>query len=390
VSLRATLRAGLLAGAAFAGSIGACRGAPGELEAPRAGGAAADRGEGAPTGADARAAASARARFVAAREPADLALLEGGGEAVGAPDAFGEVGSTFRAQVLAVHVSPGDVVRAGDPVVDVRAPELVAAAASLAASEAPLRVVEARAERLRQLRAEGLAEASAVFEAEARAAELRAARASAVATLRAAGVDGHRVAQLSRRGVLTLRAPVGGVVREVRATPGEVRDGGGEPFARIVGGRATRVQARFASPLPEGSRFSAETSAGLIVELGDRPLATLVAPADGSVTLWLPLPPDAPVTPGERVRVRARPAAAGGAPITEIPLRALRPLPAAAGDPRRATVVRRSGDRTDDVEVTVLAASGVSALVLGLTAGDLVVADVSALLPPAEGDEEAP
>jgi hypothetical protein len=342
------------------------------------------------TGARSAGPVSLGARYVAAAAPSDHALLEGSGEAVAAPDAVGEVATTFRAQVVAVHVARGDVVRAGDAVVDVRAPDLVEAAVRLVASEASVRVVASRVGRLRQLHAEGLVEALALYEAEARAAELRSARAAAAATLRGAGIDPARAASVARRGLVTLRAPVGGVVSVLRATPGEVRDGGGEPYARIVGGRAARLEVRLAVPPPAGAGFVGETRGGSRIELGDRPLATLVAPADGSTMLWLPLPDEVTLAPGERVRVHVRLDPRADEPVSQVPLRALRPVPGTAWEARRALVHRRVGGRGEDVPVVVLSTSGTTALVRGLAVGDEVLADVSALLPPADEGEGAP
>jgi len=340
----------------------------------------------------AEAASSASSRWVRAHPPTDLALLEAPGEAVGALDGAGEVGATFRAQVRRVHVLAGTLVERGAPIVDVVAPEVVAAAAAFVGASEPLRVGEARLAQLRVLRGEGLVDASQLFDVESRVAALRADRAAALATLRAAGLATSDARRVASSGVVTLRAPVAGVVREVRGIPGEVREAGGEPYARIAGGQAVRVEVRFAVTPPEGAHFELVLADGARVAIDGPPIARVASPTDGMTTLWLALPASPNIAPRARLRVRVLPQVEQGeAPMLEVPLRAIRRETSPTGVPS-ALVVRQRGGVEARVQVIVRAASGASALVTsvlpnGLSDGDEVLSDAAALLDVPTSDE---
>jgi len=345
-----------------------------------------------PTPVVAEAAASATSRWVRAHPPTDLALLEAPGEAVGALDGAGEVGATFRAQVRRVHVLAGTLVERGAPIVDVVAPEVVAAAAAFVGASEPLRVGEARLAQLRVLRGEGLVDASQLFDVESRVAALRADRAAALATLRAAGLATSDARRVASSGVVTLRAPVAGVVREVRGIPGEVREAGGEPYARIAGGQAVRVEVRFAVTPPEGAHFELVLADGARVAIDGPPIARVASPTDGMTTLWLALPASPNIAPRARLRVRVLPQVEQGeAPMLEVPLRAIRRETSPTGVPSALVVSQRGGVEAR-VQVIVRAASGASALVTsvlpnGLSDGDEVLSDAAALLDVPTSDE---
>ena len=338
-------------------------------------------------------AASVTSRWVRAHPPTDLALLEAPGEAIGALDGAGEVGATFRAQVRRVHVLPGARVAVGDPIVDVIAPEVVSSAASYVGGAGALRVAEARLVQLRALRADGIVDAAQLFELESRVATLRADRASALATLRAAGVAPAEAGRVLSSGVVVLRAPVAGIVREVHAIPGEVREAGGQPYVHIAGGAAVRVETRFAVRPPEGAHFEIVTSAGEHISVEEPPIASVASPTDGTTTVWIALPLTSTLAPRERVRVRVLPQTMpGAATMLEVPLRAIRRESSPTGA-ATALVLRLRANVEARVPVVVHAASGASALVTSvepgaLADGDEVRSDAAALLDLPSADED--
>lgn len=189
-------------------------------------------------GASADASAPARAPTAARREAAaELVLAPGGAAAVVPP---------LAAQLLALHVRPGDRVEVGAPIATARVPEAAAAAVRATTAAERLALVEERLAAVDALLAAGLARSADRADVAARAAELRAERAVALTALTSAGLGGA-AALAASGGRVVLRAPAAGVVTEVAAAVGEVRGPADPPLARISGGGATRVMARWAS-----------------------------------------------------------------------------------------------------------------------------------------------
>lgn len=264
--------------AAIAATLGACShddGAP----TPAAAAAAATAAPTATAAPPALAAPPATAaRSPLRREaPAELVLDAEAAAAVAAP---------MAAQVLRLHVRPGDTVAAGAPIATVRMPEAaIAAARALAAAERG-ELVEARLTAVEGLLAEGLARAADRAELAGRAAELRAERAVALATLRGAGLGDP--ATLARNGGLhVLRAPVAGVITDVTAVVGELRGPGDGALARVSGGTSTRVMARWTSAelidLPAVLQLGAERRALRRIAVAPRP------DAGGAIAVWYEL-----------------------------------------------------------------------------------------------------
>jgi RND family efflux transporter MFP subunit len=130
------------------------------------------------------------------------------------PDtAYAVVGSIVEGRVVAVHVLPGDVVRAGDPLVEIHAHELAEAERDLTAARADL-VYRENALR----RSEELLQAGAVSleEVERRTSEVASARAD---VRRAEELLEHLVP--SPAGNVTAAAPRDGTVFEVQARMGQ-------------------------------------------------------------------------------------------------------------------------------------------------------------------------
>jgi multidrug efflux pump subunit AcrA (membrane-fusion protein) len=286
------------------------------------------------------------------------------------------------ARVVRVLVRAGQHVEKGAPIVQVIMPQLVTAAGAYVAAHTRLEAYQARRDQLAKLRAEGLAKAAEIAEVETRLAEAKADQQSALATLRAGGVDpGDANSLVEGGGTATLRSPVAGTVFELDATPGELRDPGGRPFARIAGEGAPRIQARIAHALPDTARFEFVTPA-----IGATPVrllsrAPVVDPRDATQPAWFePLVPTK-LPRGQTGRLRAILDEKSGA--VAVPAAAVGLLSA------RSFVTVRAGEGERRVDVEVLATSGADALVRSprgeLNVGDEVAAEARAAPSSTEG-----
>ena len=328
------------------------------------------RGEGgtapAPEAAETPPTEVAALRWVPVSAPQDASLLEAPAVVRAAAGASGEVSSSYRAHVERVHTQVGSRVERGDPIVDVLAPEVFEAAAAYVGSKRRLELHAERAEELERLRAEGLVEKSRVFEQRMLAAELQARRDEARAVLRAAGVNPQTADALARGGALTLRAPVGGIVVELDAQPGEIREAAAGPLARIRGEGSARVEVRTPGPWPAGDRAVLELTDGREIPLRGEPVAGVIDPDAGTHVHWLVPEEDRPLPDGLRGVVRL----AAGAGLWEVPAGAV------LQQGTTSTVLRRRVGGVAQVEVVVAVSSGASALVRGpLQEGDEVAAD---------------
>jgi cobalt-zinc-cadmium efflux system membrane fusion protein len=326
-----------------------------------------------------RGAASAPTRWVRVRTPDDLSLLAAPARVVSTTVASGEITPTMTMRIAAVHVAPGQLVAAGDPVLDAVVPDALTAAAQWIAASRQLGVHRDRRTTLEGLRGEGIIEESRVFEQTARVAELSADQAAALAVLQSVGVSPSDVASTLRRGTITLRAPLAGIVRDLDVRLGEVRQAGDTPFARIVGVATPRIEVRASQALPQRGTASFLGNDGTTVALGPA-IAAIVDPIDGTHVAWMdPATTGALLADGLRGEVRWT---SGEEGELEVPARAIRM------EHGRTFVVRRRGDESDAVEVEVLLASGTSAIVTGaLSTDDEVAADAATVLRPPESDE---
>jgi cobalt-zinc-cadmium efflux system membrane fusion protein len=143
----------------------------------------------------------------------------------GAIVALGEVGVDEHAyalvdapaagRVIALLAHVGDRVEVGTPLAELSSGDVGALRSELGAARARIAAAEARLSRRRTLAEERLSSATEVELAETELAEARAAEARALAGLRAA--DASR----GGAGSLVVRSPIGGVVLEHHAFPGE-------------------------------------------------------------------------------------------------------------------------------------------------------------------------
>lgn len=318
---------------------------------------------------------AAEPRTELARAPSDLSLLEAPASVVASPGSEARVSASLDARVVAVHVRAGDRVEVGDPIVDVVMPEVLEAAARLA-SVAPARSLRTqRRTELAALQAEGLVDRSRVFEQETELASLDVERRSALATLRAASLTQAEAVLALRRGAITLRAPIAGLVREASAVVGEVRGPGGAPFAVLVASVPARVEARFAQLVPRGATLTFVGIDGSRVELVSEPVAESIDPEDGTRIVWLG-PREPTLLPGA---LHGRVVASLVAPdVVEIDAHAL----ILTGEGTFVDRVEAGGAATR-LPVEVLTASATRAIVRSLAA-PLAVGDRISIEPPRE------
>lgn len=315
------------------------------------------------------------ASWVAVRAPRDRALLDAPARTLAGIASIEHVAASFPLRVVRVYVQPGDVVEAGAPIVDVTSRDVLTAAADYQSTTAGLVIHDRRLAELRALHDERVVSAERVYEIETRRAELIERQRAAVAVLRAAGLAPGAAGGLMSRGVITLSASVGGVIRDLHAIVGEVH-ADGQVFATIIAGPSVRVEARFAQALGDGFEYTFEDLRGRATLLGRTPTRTLDAGDDGGIYVWFDVPVSAALAPDAPGHVHAKPV---DARFIEVPIGALAPMPEG---PR---VMRRRAGVVAPIAVTVAASSGTSTIVVGdLRLGDEVASDGAALLVPVE------
>jgi cobalt-zinc-cadmium efflux system membrane fusion protein len=324
--------------------------------------------QGPPENPEPRPPATASSRFIPVRKPDDTSILEAPAIVRASAAAFGEVTPPASLRIARVHVQVGQTVSVGDPIVDAYIPEVLDAAATYLAAGSRARTHEERADQLDALLGEGLIRRAEVFDQRAKAAELRADRLRAIAILRSSGVDPKDASLLLDQGVVTLAAPVAGVVTELSARVGGSYEPGATPIARVLGEASARVEVRTAQPWPRASSVVFKGGDGRAIALKPEPLASVVVPSDGTTRSWFE-PLEAQTFPDGLVGTAT---VSTEADVWEVPASAI----LQRGD--KSLLVRQRGEGTSEVEVEIVTASGASALVRGpLAAGDRVASDVS-------------
>jgi membrane fusion protein, heavy metal efflux system len=229
-------------------------------------------------------------------------------------DAYAEVGSPIAARVVRVLGSPGNVVRPGQPLVELESVDLGKARADYLSARGRADLARQVLERKRALVGEHIAPERELEEAQAEAtvgdANLRAARAA----LRALGVPEDDLDQGGDADALfTLRSPIAGTIIERNVVRGQMTDPSRSLYRVADLSRlwltvhaserdAVRVQtgaaARVTFPALPGRTFLGTVAlVGSQVDVGSRtiPVRIDVANGDGSLrpgmsaSAWLPL-----------------------------------------------------------------------------------------------------
>jgi len=292
----------------------------------------------------------------------------------------------FQGRVRALHVAPGDEVRAGSPLLDIDVPELAVAAAEATGTRREASVHAERLESLEPLLDQGLVPVERLHESEHLLAEVNTRRSVALAKLRSTGMDEADVGRLARRGYLTLTAPIDGTVLEVDARIGAavLPD---RPLVRLVGQGPVRVEVRLTRPVRGSARL-----AGPDGEIPLRPIGQPVRdPASGLwVSFFEPTGEEVELHDGERLPVSLDDAEGGGE--LQVPAQALRPIAGSGAGPREAQVLRLRDGVRGWVSVQVARVHGTTALVRGegLRVGDRVAIDPADVLGTVAESEESP
>jgi len=296
-------------------------------------------------------------------------------------DAYAEVASPVSARVTKVLARPGDVVAAGQVLVQLFSPELAQAHAEIDGAHARLEIVRNTAERKRGLAADRLITEREKLEAEAALTEAEAANNVAVSSLRRFGSAGNDSA-------LSIKSPIAGTVIDRTVVMGQLADPSKTLFrigelstlwlvAHVFERDAVRIEAggsataSFAA-LP-GKPFTAVIRAiGKEVDAASRTIAIRLDVAN----------PDGVLRPGMSATVLLPLGATGNAPVTVVPAAAVQRVGAAWAVflPRgegtfEARPIGRGRDLSGDVEV-----------LSGLHPGDSLVVDGAFLLK-AEADK---
>ena len=207
------------------------------------------------------------------------------------PAAIRTLTATFEAQVAQIHVTVGEAVQAGQPIVTLTASPTTRLDLDRLAREAS--VTSAEHARLQRLRADGLAADAEV-----------AAAAAAAATSREASANLRR---LTGGGRITLRAPVSGVIDSLPASPGALIGAGGV----VAGLGSTRLlNARLGVEVEDAQRIRSGAAIrltglhddGAAVQARVASVDRRVEPATRLAAVIVSLPPGSPVLPGESLK----------------------------------------------------------------------------------------
>jgi membrane fusion protein, heavy metal efflux system len=299
--------------------------------------------------------------------------------------AHAEVGAPIAARAVRLLASPGETVRAGQPLVELQSGELGKARADLASARSRKELARLVLARKMDLAAEHIVPAREVQEAESQVVMAEAEVRSAQAALQALGAEGDERPGDSARFVL--RSPIRGTVIERAVVLGQMVDPNKALFEIADLGRlwlivhaferdavrlAAGAEARVTLPAMPGRVFS-----GTVTLVGRR-----VDAASRTVPVRVELPnPDQTLRPGMS-GTAAIPLSDAGGRILTVPVAALQRvqdhwvvfLPQAQGV-FEVRSVGRGRDLNGDVEI-----------LNGLGAGDTVVVEGSFLLK-AEADK---
>jgi cobalt-zinc-cadmium efflux system membrane fusion protein len=138
------------------------------------------------------------------------------GEVIADPDKLATLASPVSGRLESVNFREGSAVKKGDPLATLRVPDIARAKADYASSHAKDLAARANSERLNELAAKGLASQQEVLSAQSDADALHAQSRAADELLRAIGAGSETI-----NSVLTLRAPISGVVIARNAVVGQ-------------------------------------------------------------------------------------------------------------------------------------------------------------------------
>lgn len=296
-------------------------------------------------------------------------------------DAYTEIASPVSARVTKVLARSGDVVTAGQVLVQLFSPELAQARAEIDAARARLEIARKNAERKRALAADRLITEREKIEAEAALTEAEAASNVAISSLRRFGGAGNDAA-------LSIRSPIAGTIIDRAVVMGQLADPSKTLFrvgdlstlwlvAHVFERDAVRIQAG-GSATATFAALPGKAFAAMIRSIGKE-----VDAASRTIAIRLDVTnPDGVLRPGMSATVSLPLGETGNAPVTVVPVAAVQRVGSAWAVflPRgegafEARPIGRGRDLSGDVEV-----------LSGLRPGDALVVDGAFLLK-AEADK---
>lgn len=314
---------------------------------------------------------SSTTRWVKVRGATELGLLDAPARVLASPQGAAALSPPLQARVMRVRTRHGQRVAAGEPLLDVLMPEAVQAAGALSAANLKVAAWARRDAQLKALEADGLAKNSERAEVEALLVSARADAQAARATLRAAGIgDAQAEALLQSDGAVTLRSPIAGVVTDVDARLGEVREPSGKPLVEVAGESDGLVEARMLTEIVSGVPAEFIAPDGIVTPLELVSLSPRVETRDGARLAWFKASSGTLIS-GTAGRVRLH------------PLESWRAVPAqaVAGDGASARVFVRDGEKAVATTVRLVERSGAEAIVEGVPLEAEVAADASEVKP---------
>lgn len=310
---------------------------------------------------------SSSTRWIKVRLATGIGLLDAPARVLASPQGAAALSPPLKARVVRVRTRHGQQVAAGEALLDVLMPEAVQAAGALSAARLKAEAWAKRETQLVALQAEGLARATDLAEVQALLAGARADAQAARATLRAAGIgDKQAEALLQGDGTVPLRSPIAGVVTEVDARLGEVREPTGKALIEVAGESDGLVEARMLTEIVSGVPAEFIAPDGTLVPLELVSLSPRVETRDGARLAWFKASSGKLFT-GTAGRVRLH------------PLESWRAVPAQAvqGDGANARVFVREGEKAVPTPVQLIERSGAEAIVEGVAVDAEVAADAT-------------
>ena len=310
---------------------------------------------------------SSSTRWVKVRLASGIGLLDAPARVLASPQGAAALSPPLKARVVRIRTRHGQQVAAGDALLDVLMPEAVQAAGALSAASLKAEAWAKRETQLLALKAEGLVRATELAEVQALLAGARADAQAARATLRSAGIgDKQAEALLQTDGTVSLRSPIAGVVTDVDARLGEVREPTGKPLVEVAGESDGLVEARMLTEIVSGVPAEFIAPDGTLVPLELVSLSPRVETRDGARLAWFKATSGKLFT-GSAGRVRLH------------PLESWRAVPAQAvkGDGAGAHVFVREGEKAVSTPVHLIERSGAEAIVEGVALDVEVAADAA-------------
>jgi len=314
---------------------------------------------------------SSTTRWVKVRSATELGLLDAPARVLPSPQGAAALSPPLLARVVRIRTRHGQKVALNEPLLDVLMPEAVQAAGALSAANLKVAAWARRDAQLKALEADGLAKNSERAEVEALLVTARADAQAARATLRAAGIgDAQAEALLASDGTVTLRSPIAGVVTDVDARLGEVREPAGKPLVEVAGESDGLVEARMLTEIVSGVPAEFIAPDGITTPLELVSLSPRVETRDGARLAWFKASAGRLIS-GTAGRVRLH------------PLESWRAVPAQAveGDGASARVFVREGEKAVATTVRLVERSGAEAIVEGVPLDAEVAADAAEVKP---------